>query len=61
MKLLTVKDVLKLLNVSRTTLWKLTNIEGKIPAYSIGGSIRYKEEEVLEYIKNYKKKKVGKA
>lgn len=44
--LLTETDVLKLLRISRTTLWNLRK-EGKIPYYKVGGQYRYDKNEVL--------------
>lgn len=45
-ELLTESEVLKLLRISRTTLWNLRK-EGKIPYYKIGGRYRYDRDEVL--------------
>jgi len=39
-------EVLRLLRISRTTLWNLRK-EGKIPYYKIGGQYRYEKSEVL--------------
>ena len=44
--LLTESEVLKLLRISRTTLWNLRK-EGRIPYYKIGGRYRYDKDEVL--------------
>jgi len=45
-ELLKETEVLKLLRISRTTLWNLRR-EGKIPYYKIGGQYRYDKVEVL--------------
>ena len=45
-ELLTESEVLKLLRISRTTLWNLRR-EGRIPYYKIGGRYRYDQDEVL--------------
>jgi len=45
-ELLTESEVLKLLRISRTTLWNFRK-EGRIPYYKIGGRYRYDKDEVL--------------
>lgn len=42
---LTIKEVMDRLKISRTMLWELSK-EGKIPAYKVGSSVRYKLEDV---------------
>jgi excisionase family DNA binding protein len=48
-KLLTTKDVMAYLNISRTKLWELTK-NGEIPAFKVGGEFRYKAAEILDYL-----------
>ena len=55
-KMLSVKEVLDLLGVSRTTLYNLTK-KGEIPSYQIGGSVKYKQSEIDDYIKRSKRHK----
>lgn len=50
-KLLTVKDVIDKLRVSRQTLYQLTR-NGKIASVNIGRSVRYKESEINKFIKS---------
>lgn len=43
-------DLLRLLSLSRTTLWNLRK-QGKIPYYKIGGQYRYDKDEVLRALR----------
>lgn len=54
-KLLSRKDVSKLLNISLPTLAKLQN-EGKIKAVIIGGSYRYSKKHIEQFINGTDKK-----
>lgn len=45
-KLLTREEVCKLLNITKTTLWKLTK-NGKYKSYGVGNRILYKKSELL--------------
>jgi excisionase family DNA binding protein len=47
--MLTVADVRSRLNVSISTVRRLIR-ERKLPAYRVGGSLRFKPEEVAAYI-----------
>jgi len=47
--MLTVDDVRSRLNVSISTVRRLVRA-GKLPAYLVGGQLRFKSEEVAEYI-----------
>ncbi len=47
--LLTTRETMQYLNVSRTTLWHMVKT-GAIPAYRLGGELRYKKEEIDAYI-----------
>ncbi len=48
-KLLTVKEVMEVLRVSRTTLWQMTK-RGEIGSYKIGNESRYSEEDIRAYL-----------
>jgi excisionase family DNA binding protein len=52
MKLISSLEAAEYLNISRTTLWRLTKVEKQIPAYHIGGSIKYNIEELDKYIES---------
>ena len=51
MAYLSIKDTCTLLNISRTTLWRLLNQE-VIKAYKLGGSKIIKREEVDKFFTN---------
>lgn len=49
--MITLPELAELLRVSQTTIYRMT--EGrKIRFYKIKGSIRFKQEDVLTYMKN---------
>lgn len=48
--MMTVKQVLDFLNISRSTLHRLTK-HGLLPAYKLGRTLRYKREEIEEYLR----------
>jgi excisionase family DNA binding protein len=48
--LLTVRDVLRRLNISRTTLWRLVK-NGEIGIVQVGKQIRFKHEQVEAFIR----------
>lgn len=48
--MITVKDVAAMLGVGITTVYRLKNKPGGIPAYKVAGCIRFKPEEVEAYI-----------
>lgn len=54
MKLLTVRDVAEILNVSPKTVyyWCYLNM---IPHLKVGGSVRFYYEEVVAWLKGFKK------
>jgi excisionase family DNA binding protein len=56
-QLLTVKDVMKILRISRPVLHNLTK-EGKISMVRVGGSVRYQESDVQEFIERMRKEPV---
>lgn len=49
-KMLSIKEVMEILNVGRTTLFELTR-KGYIKSYRIGRYRKYKAEEIEEYIR----------
>lgn len=55
-KLLTRKEVSKLLDVSLPTLWAWTN-KGILVSYRIGNKIRYKQNEVLQALQRINSKR----
>lgn len=48
--MISAKQLAKLLNVSEFTVYRLAK-KRKLPSYTIGGQIRFKYEEVMEYLK----------
>jgi len=48
-KLLTPKDLALLLNVSQTTIYRIIESQ-KILFYKIGGSIRFKQADIEDYL-----------
>ena len=48
-KMLTTKEVMDILKVSRTTLYRLVT-SGQIRAVKVGGSVRFKESELSRFI-----------
>jgi len=48
-KLLTVQDVLRWLNISRTTLWRLVK-NGEIGSVLVGKQIRFEQDQVEAFI-----------
>lgn len=49
-QLLTIKEVMHRLQVSRVTIYSLRK-EGKISAVIVGGTVRFTESEVARFIK----------
>jgi hypothetical protein len=47
-------DLRQLFNVSRGTLWRWRR-SGLLPYYKIAGRVYYKEEELTDQLKRYKK------
>ncbi|MDR2408887.1 MAG: helix-turn-helix domain-containing protein [Bacteroidales bacterium] len=58
-KTLTVADVAKQLQMSKSAIYRFTEI-GKIPSIKIGNRTRVLEEQFKDYILSCKKKKTGK-
>jgi excisionase family DNA binding protein len=54
-ELMNVKEVTEYLRLSRATLYRLLE-KKEIPCYKVGRGIRFKREEVREYLKKQQKK-----
>ena len=48
--MITVNDVARMLNVSVHTVYRLKSRLGGIPAYKVGGRVRFKRDEVEAYL-----------
>lgn len=55
-ELLTTKELMALLKLSRTKVWELVQKE-ELPAFKIGGDYRYRRSEVLEWLERFRTKK----
>ncbi len=54
-RMLTLKDVTQMLNISRTTLYRIMD-DKELTSYLIGGQRRFKQSDVEEYIEKQKNK-----
>lgn len=54
-KMLTIKDVTKLLNISRATLYKIMD-DGRLTSYLVGGQRRFKRADIEAYLEGQKNK-----
>lgn len=54
MKLYTIDEVAEYLRVTRRTIYRYIK-QGKLPAYRVGDSWRFSDEDISEYLKNNKK------
>lgn len=52
-KLLTTRELMEFLNVSRTKIWELVKQDG-LPAFKIGGDYRYRLSEVVAWLERYR-------
>ncbi len=50
-ELLTTKECIEVLKISKTTLWKLAK-EGALPCLKVGGKNMYLREDIENYIKD---------
>ncbi len=50
--LLSIKEVIEILNIGRATLYRMIDA-GEIKAYKIGRGVRFKQEEIAEYINSH--------
>ncbi|MCC2616710.1 helix-turn-helix domain-containing protein [Aestuariibacter halophilus] len=54
-EILTLKEVADYLKLAEKTAYRLA-AEGKLPGFKVGGSWRFKREDVLHWIEEQKKK-----
>lgn len=54
-KILTLKEVAEYLKLTKKTAYRLA-AAGKLPGFKVGGSWRFKREDVLTWIEEKKKK-----
>jgi len=52
-QLLTTKELMSFLNLSRTKIWELVKKEN-LPAFKLGGDYRYRQSEVVVWLENYR-------
>ena len=52
-QLLTTRELMEFLNLSRTKIWELVTKQG-LPAFKIGGDYRYRRGEVLAWLEKYR-------
>ena len=55
-ELLTTRQLMEFLQLSRTKVWELVQKEG-LPAFKIGGDYRYIRSEVLAWMEKYRVRK----
>lgn len=55
-EILTLKEVAEYLKLAEKTAYRLA-AEGKLPGFKVGGSWRFKREDVLQWIEEQKKTK----
>lgn len=51
--LMTTREMMAFLNLSRTKIWELVNKSG-MPAFKFGGDYRYKRSEILEWMEKFR-------
>ncbi len=56
-QILTLKEVAAYLKLAEKTAYKLA-AEGKLPGFKVGGSWRFKQEDVENWIEEQKKKRI---
>jgi len=52
-EILTLKEVAQYLKLTEKTAYRLA-AEGKLPGFKVGGSWRFKKEDILEWIEQQK-------
>ncbi len=52
-EMMTTKELMEFLNLSRTKIWELVTKQG-LPAFKIGGDYRYRRSEVLTWMEKYR-------
>jgi excisionase family DNA binding protein len=55
-ELITIKEVSEYLKVAEKTIYRMAS-EGKIPAFKVGGSWRFRRHEVQEWLENQRNNK----
>lgn len=53
-ELLTTRELMAMLKLSRTRVWELVQKE-ELPAFKLGGDYRYRRSEVLAWLERYRK------
>lgn len=52
-KLISVEDLMEIFKISKSSVYRLID-NRKIPFYKIGGSLRFKEDDILFYLEKSK-------
>ena len=52
-RLMTTRELMEFLNLSRTKIWSLINEEG-MPAFKLGGDYRFRKSEIVAWLENYR-------
>jgi len=52
-ELMTTRQLMEFLSLSRTKIWELVNKE-QLPAFKIGGDYRYRRSEVIEWLERFR-------
>jgi excisionase family DNA binding protein len=55
-ELITIKEVADFLQIAEKTIYRLA-AEGKIPAFKVGGSWRFKHREIVEWLEKQRNDK----
>ena len=55
-ELMTTRQLMEFLSLSRTKIWELVNKE-QLPAFKIGGDYRYRRTAVIEWLEKYRVKR----
>ena len=55
-ELMTTRQLMEFLSLSRTKIWELVNKE-QLPAFKIGGDYRYRRSEVIEWLERFRVKR----
>jgi excisionase family DNA binding protein len=52
-ELMTTRELMGFLNLSRTKVWEYVQYEG-LPAFKLGGDYRYRKAEVVQWLERYR-------
>jgi|GEM_PF-1032694 len=55
-ELMTTRELMAFLSLSRTKVWELVNKE-QLPAFKIGGDYRYRRSEILAWMERFRVKR----